>query len=111
MAGDLVGSLAQPPEGAARGVAVGDEVAAVCRPERCHVSLDEPAGPNHWRGRVEASLFVGPHMEHVVRIGDNVFQVTSDDAEELETGTEAWVTVSPDNLRAVRTGDGVADDD
>jgi iron(III) transport system ATP-binding protein len=95
---------------AAPGVAVGDEVAAVFRPERCHLSLDEPAGPNRWRGLVEASLFVGPHMEHVIRVGDTIFQVTSDDDGELNTGTEAWVSVSPDNLRAVRTGDAVADD-
>lgn len=86
---------------AADGVGVGERAAAVCRPERCRLSLEEPEGPNKWRGLVEASLFVGAHMEHVVRIGDALFQVTSDDSEDLDTGTEVWVSVTPANLRTV----------
>jgi hypothetical protein len=87
---------------AAEGVAVGDDVAAVCRPERCQLSLSEAGGPNTWAGVIEASLFVGPNLEHVVRVGESLFQVTSDELDELDTGTEVWVTMPVANVRAVQ---------
>ena len=49
---------------------VGQAVLVAIRPE--HISLEagvNGAGPNTWRGRVEARAFLGESVDHVVSVG------------------------------------------
>lgn len=79
----------------------GSDVMVVFRPERCVLSLSQPAGPNAWQGTVEASLFLGAHIEHVIRVGDQTFQVWKGGGQLFERGTEVWLAVGGNDLRAV----------
>lgn len=84
------------------GMAPGSPVIVVCRPERTQISETEPQVANSWLGKVEASLFVGSHTEHVVRVGQSRFRVWTADPEVLSYGAEVWVSVQPENLRVLR---------
>jgi iron(III) transport system ATP-binding protein len=86
---------------AADGVAVGEKVVAVCRPERMRLSADEPASPNRWRAEVRAAAFLGASLEHVVRVGEHTFRLWSVDTRLLEAGTETWLYVDPEHLRVL----------
>jgi iron(III) transport system ATP-binding protein len=85
----------------ADGVALGDECVLVFRPERCELSIEEPATANRWEGTVEAALFVGSHSEHIVRVGSQVFRVWRPSPELLSEGTRVWIGVDVGHLRAV----------
>lgn len=85
----------------ADGVSDGDDAVLVFRPERCVMSVDEPTAPNRWRGTVETALFVGSHCEHIVRLGDDRFRVWQGSSELTPEGSEVWVAVEPDDVRAV----------
>src|SRR5690606_1554743 len=61
--GRVVGTLA------GAGTAVGEEVAAISRPERSSLTREEPSGPNRWHGELLASLFLGSHTEYHLRTG------------------------------------------
>jgi iron(III) transport system ATP-binding protein len=86
---------------AADGVAPGDAVVAVCRPERTRLARDEPASPNRWRAEVRAAAFLGASLEHVVRVGERTFRLWSVDTKLLEPGTETWLYVDPENVRVL----------
>lgn len=75
-------------------IGVGDRVAAMWRPENCTLSTCDPVAANRFRGRVRASLFVGPYTEQVVGIGDRELRVQVPGASLLDAGSDVWVEVS-----------------
>ena len=85
----------------AGGVAAGDDVVVVCRPERTELSAVEPQSPNRWRGEVLAAAFLGANLEHVVRVGEHTFRLWSVDTNLLDAGTEAWLHVQPEHVRVL----------
>jgi iron(III) transport system ATP-binding protein len=80
--------------------AAGTEVALVFRPERCKLTATEPQGDARWQGVVEAALFLGPYTEHLVRVAGSIFRVWGD-GEVFENGARVWLSVAPDDIRAV----------
>jgi iron(III) transport system ATP-binding protein len=93
--GDIVAIAGSP------GLKTGDPVAVVIRPERCELTSVEPDSPIRWLGVIEASLFLGAHSEHVVRIGSRTFLEWSVGAAPREPGTRVWLSVAPEHVRAV----------
>jgi iron(III) transport system ATP-binding protein len=83
------------------GVATGDDVIALCRPERTLITRDEPDCPNRWRGEVRAAAFLGANIEHVVRVADRTVRVWSVDTRLLDAGTEVWLHVEPRHVRVL----------
>ena len=81
----------------------GDDVAIVFRPERCVLSHDEPEGPNTWKVKIDASLFLGSHVEYLVKIDEQTFQIWHLGEEEFVTGSEIWLSVQPQHVRVVPT--------
>lgn len=88
-----------------RGISVGDEVVALCRPERCHMSVTEPGAGNKWRAEVVASLFLGAHTEHLLRAGGHTFRSWAADSRQLEAGTPVWLSVAPGDMRLLPARD------
>ena len=86
---------------AADGVAPGDRVVVICRPERTRIAKDEPDSPNRWHGEVSAGVFLGPNIEHVVHVGRHIFRVWSVDTRVLDTGMPAWLYVDPEHVRVL----------
>lgn len=88
-----------------RGISVGDEVAALCRPERCQVSVAEPGAGNKWRAEVVASLFLGAHTEHLLRVDGHTFRCWAANSRQLEPGTPVWLSVAPEDVRLLPAHD------
>ena len=62
----------------------------------------EPASVNRWRARVTTTVFSGAHSQHVVDMGDETtFFVWRSDGESIEDEAEVWLSVAPDDLRAM----------
>ncbi len=83
------------------GVSAGDQVIALCRPERTRLTRDEPEPANRWRGEVRAAAFLGANVEHVVRVADTTLRVWSVDTRLLDTGTDIWVSIEPQHVRVL----------
>ena len=67
---------------------------------------------NSWKGDVQASLFLGSHTEHVIRVGDDIdFLVWSPDPRLIEEHAELWLNVSRTDARALPMEDIGADDE
>ena len=85
----------------ADGVAVDSKVIVVCRPERTRLAREEPECPNRWRGNVRAAAFLGPNLEHVIKVGEHTFRTWSVDTTLLEAGAAAWLYVEPAHVRVL----------
>lgn len=81
------------------GVAVGDAVVAIVRPERCTISSREPSGVNVWPVTVDTSMFLGSHVEVVGHLGEHAVRVWRPDANTLPRGAEGWLSVDPSCVR------------
>ena len=92
-AGKVVGSLA------GAGYAVGDEVAAIWRPERGALTREEPTEVNRWFGRLVASMFVGSHTEYVISSGDQRLRLWSPRSDVVAAGKDGWVSVPAEDVR------------
>lgn len=86
-------------------LAVGEEVAAVWRPERTRLSTTRPDGPNAWQGVVRTSMFLGSHTQHAVEVGGDLFRVWQPDARLADEGVDEWVSVAPEHVRVLPAGD------
>ncbi|MFA9430230.1 ABC transporter ATP-binding protein [Egicoccus sp. AB-alg2] len=82
----------------------GTEVAALWRPERCRLTLEEPDTVNRWRARVQASMFVGSHTEYLVQVGDRRFRTWSADSDSWQSDTDVWLSVAPQHVRVLDAG-------
>lgn len=82
-------------------IARGDQVVAVCRPERCRLSAEPPEGDNAWHGTVVASLFVGSHTNHLVEVEGKEFRVWKADVGTYERGQAVTLSVPARDLRVV----------
>jgi iron(III) transport system ATP-binding protein len=86
---------------AADGLVDGGRVVVICRPERTRLARDEPESPNRWHAEVRAAAFLGPNLEHVVRVGEQTFRTWSVDTRLLDAGTPAWLYVEPEHVRVL----------
>ncbi len=92
-------------------LAVGDDVVIVFRPERCQFATAPAEGMNNWEGDVMASIFLGSHTEHIVRIGDDIdILVWRPDPHLLEEHRRVWLSLDPEDALALAI-DGVEEDD
>jgi iron(III) transport system ATP-binding protein len=82
------------------GLAVGDAVVALWRPERTRLGPLRPAGPNRWPVTVEATLFLGPHTQRAASAAGHRFLVWEADGPRL-AGNRAWVGVDPADVRVL----------
>lgn len=93
--------------GEVRGIAGGPgvdsdtDVVAVWRPEVLEVSLEEPQASNRWRGRIEATLFLGSHTEYLVSVDGTRFQVWTTRMGGLDNGDDVWLSVAPERVRVL----------
>ncbi|HEX7082819.1 MAG TPA: ABC transporter ATP-binding protein [Gaiellaceae bacterium] len=83
------------------GLRAGDAAVALCRPERTRLARDEPGEPNRWRAEVRASAFLGPNLEHVVRVGEQDFRLWSVDTRQLDPGAAAWLVMPVEHVRVL----------
>lgn len=89
------------------GVAVGDQVVVACRPERVELSTTEPTLANRWEATVEASVFSGSRIEHIVSFEGNAgFRIWRSDHHLFPTGTPVWVGIATADLRVLPLGKG-----
>ena len=92
------------------GIAVGDSVVVIFRPERCTFTGDRSEDGNSWEGEVLASIFLGSHTEHVVRVAEGIdFLVWSADPRQLKERRTVWLTIDPQDARALPMQDIGAD--
>lgn len=93
-------------------LAVGDDAILIFRPERCKFSTVEQPDTNSWKADVQASIFLGSHTEHVVRVGEAIdFLVWSADPHQFEEHQELWLNVSRQDTRALPMEDLGGDDE
>ena len=94
-------------------LAVGDNAVIVFRPERCQFAVEPAAGMNNWEGDVRASIFLGSHTEHVIRVTDDIdMLVWRPDPRLLEQNQRVWLSLDPVDARAlVIHGDGPINED
>lgn len=77
----------------------GVEVTIIVRPESWLISDHGNTKPNHVRGVVEASLFLGgSRTEYVVSVGRSRFRVWDTGGGGLNTGEDIDLSVSPDRV-------------
>ena len=87
---------------AVKDVAIGDDVIVVFRPERCTFSAESRSDVNSWKADVQASIFLGSHTEHVVRVGNDVdFLVWSADPRQFAEHQELYLNVAAADARAL----------
>ena len=85
----------------------GQKVIAIWRPEKCRLSSAlNPAGPNSWLGSVVATYFLGAMTEVVVEI--NGQKVRTSAAGDVEPSHASCLSVSPEDVRVLATGEGPA---
>lgn len=78
---------------------VGDEVTVLFRPEHCRV-VDGPAdGVNHLSCRVERSMFLGSHVDYVVRLQGQQLLLRSIEGEMLPAGAQLTIRLDPERAR------------
>lgn len=92
----------------APGLLNGDDVVVLCRPEGCDLTSAPVGGANGVRGVVVTSLFVGAHVEYLVRVGESSFKVAQPDIDDHLPGDEVWVTVPRQSLRVLPADDPAA---
>lgn len=91
--------------GIVEGVAVGDRVVVACRPERVELSSTQTGLANRWDVSVQASVFSGSRIEHVVSFDGNAnFRVWRTDSQLFPTGTPMSVGVATEDLRVLPLG-------
>ncbi len=86
--GVLVGTPASP------SLHVGDNAKIMFRAEHCKIG-STVSGHNQLTCRVERSIFLGSHMEHLIKAGDQRLMLKSMDGGVLEAGTEVAVQLDP----------------
>src|SRR5690606_35749370 len=82
---------------------VGTAAVATCRPERLELSLDRPDSENCWAGSVIRSVYLGSHIEHLVRVGELELRIGRHDGRPLAPGTEVWVSAEAQCVRVLDT--------
>ncbi|UFN48272.1 ABC transporter ATP-binding protein [Roseomonas sp. OT10] len=99
-AGPLRAARAHLPDG----MQPGSDVSVVVRPEQIRLG-DGTGEANRLPGRVEASLFAGPHTEVVVRAGECQLRLWSaEDQADLAAGQEVVLAIAPERVRIVPRG-------
>jgi iron(III) transport system ATP-binding protein len=83
------------------GIAVGDRVVVVCRPERAELGATPPSLANRWEATIEASVFSGSRTEHVVAFEGIQASVWRSDWDLFSAGAAVWVGVATEDLRAL----------
>ena len=90
-----------------------EKAAVVARPESLTISLTAPGAVNHtnvWRGTLHTEMFRGAQSDFLVEINKTIVRVRgffADSASDapFTSGTEVFVSCSPEDLRVVRAVD------
>lgn len=83
------------------GFAVGQDVVAMVRPERCFVSVEEPSGPNVWKVELGRRVFYGSHLEVDVKLPGAQARSWVADRAIGRNVTDAWMAVEPEDVRVM----------
>ena len=76
------------------------EVIVLIRPEHLKISDKPPAAEATWlKGSLERSIFMGAHVDYVVRVGTSDLLVRSFDERVLAIGTEVGIALHPSLAR------------
>jgi iron(III) transport system ATP-binding protein len=93
--GPLLAGTSQQPE-----VSVGQRVIVLFRPEHCRPSLQDIAsGGNTVRCQVQHSVFLGGHVEYLVRAGGTPLLLKTMEGELLPSGTPLTIQLDPARVR------------
>jgi iron(III) transport system ATP-binding protein len=76
--------------------AAGQQVTVLFRPEHCRIVPGPAAGGNQLAARLERTMFLGSHVEHVVVVGGTRLVLRGADGETLQVGSDLTVHVDPD---------------
>jgi iron(III) transport system ATP-binding protein len=86
------------------GLSVGAQVVASFRPENVALTSGTADG---WHGTVERTLFLGPHSERIVRVGDESLRVVSLAQATSSDGDHVTLSVPPSAVRVLPLGEDV----
>jgi iron(III) transport system ATP-binding protein len=84
---------------------VGAPVVVAARPEHVELSLGaNGAGPNRWRGRVEARAFLGETVDHVVSVGSREIRARCNSKISIPAPSEVTVTFNEEASSLIPAG-------
>ena len=79
------------------------EVVVLIRPEHMKIRESAPMENSNWlNGLLERSIFMGAHVDYVVRVGTSQLLLRSFDERVLATGTEVGIAFYPSLVRIFR---------
>lgn len=78
------------------GLASGNAVSVVFRPERCSLTQAPVAGHNRLAVTLVSSTFLGAHTQHLVRSGAQIFSVWTVEDLAYQPGSELWLCGQPE---------------
>jgi iron(III) transport system ATP-binding protein len=97
-----VGSFVVAGAGLPAGLAVGDAVWVVIRPEAISLGEDGARLPNSLTGRLLNETFSGASGHLRVAVGETTFRVRTEGTREFATGDEISIGVAPERVRILR---------
>jgi len=92
-----LGELAASCEGT---LTAGQRVSVLFRPEHCRVTSTGTGGMNAITCRLERSMFLGSHVEHILRAGSDRLVIRTMDESTLPAETDVKISVRPDQTWA-----------
>lgn len=78
----------------------------VSRPEDWHIATEKRHTENTWHGTVRSAGFLGFYIEYVVDAGEQELKIWTPGSTEFREGDEVWVSIRPNQLRALRDTEG-----
>lgn len=85
--------------------AAGEDIVALWRPERCSVTSHQPEHRNRIRAHLDASLFVGSHVEYVLTAGAHPCRAWSASIDQDTDQTDVWIGIQDDDLLVLPRSD------
>lgn len=77
----------------------GDRVEIFFRPEHLRIESAGTEGPNSWRASLQASLYLGPNYEYVLRAADSTLLAWTPRPLDVADSREVWLTVRDESIR------------
>ncbi|MEP7740016.1 ABC transporter ATP-binding protein [Nocardioides sp. 31GB23] len=86
-------------------VTTGAEVSVMARPEKCRFETSPSASVNAWEGTIAQTMFLGTHVEHLVKLADSdvtfLVRQSEDNIDAPRVGDRTFVSAAPEHLRAL----------
>src|SRR5690606_37345905 len=80
------------------GMAAGDEVDLIVRPERIRLSAEPLAGPNMFEAVLTDQVFLGSLAEYALRLGETELRAQASPPWRHETGAPVWIELPPEHV-------------